>query len=55
MHSPIARSLGLKRRNRTTLELLCNVFIHIAVRSRLSPKMEEPFKERIELESLKPT
>ena len=49
MCSPIARSVVLKRRNRTTLELLGNVFIHIAARSRLSPQMAEPCKERIPL------
>ena len=31
----------------TTLELLGNVFIHIAARWRLSPQMAEPCKEQI--------
>ena len=31
MYSPIVRSVGLKRRNRTTFELLGNVFIHFDV------------------------
>ena len=40
-YSPIVRSVVLKRRNRTTLKLLGNVFIHIAARSRLSLQMVE--------------
>ena len=35
MYSPIARSVVLRRRNWTILELLGNAFIHIAARSRL--------------------
>ena len=46
MYSPIARSVVLKR-NWTIVELLGNVFIHIAGRSRLSLQMEEPCKEWI--------
>ena len=37
----------LKRRNRTTLELVGNSFIHIAARSRLALQMPEPCKEQI--------
>ena len=47
MYSPIARSVVLKRRNQTTLEMLGNIFNHISARLRLSPQMVEPCKERI--------
>ena len=47
MYSPIARSVVLRRRNRIIIDLLYNVFIHNAARSRLSPQMAEPCKERI--------
>ena len=47
MYSSIARSVVLKRRNRTTLELLGNILIHITAGSRLSPQMVEPCKEWI--------
>ena len=38
MYSPIARSVVLRRRNRTIIDLLGNVFIHNAARSRVSRK-----------------
>ena len=47
MYSPTTRSLVLKRTNRTIVELLGNIFIHIAARSRLSLQMAESCKERI--------
>ena len=47
MYLPIARSVILKRRNQTTIDLLGNVFIHNAARSRLSPQMAKLCKERI--------
>ena len=37
----------LGRRNRTIIDLLGNVFIHYAARSRLSTKMAKACKERI--------
>ena len=52
MYSNIARSVVL-RRNRTIIELLDNIFIHIADRSRLSAQMVEPCKERIGLRKLR--
>ena len=47
IHSPTARSVVLRRRNRTIIDLIGNVFIHNGARSRLSPQMAEPCKERI--------
>ena len=47
MYSSIARSVVLKRGNRTTIELLGIVFIHIAAGSKLSPEMAEPYKEQM--------
>ena len=47
MYLPIARSVVLRRRNWTIIDLLGNVFIHNAARSRLSPQMVKPCKERI--------
>ena len=46
-YSPIARSVVLRWRNQTIIDLLGNVFIHNAARSRLSPQMAKPCKERI--------
>ena len=39
----------LRRRNRTIIDLLGNIFIHNAARSRLSPQRVELCKEQIEL------
>ena len=47
MSSPNARSVVLRRRNQTIIDLLGNVFIHNAARPRLSPQMAKPCKERI--------
>ena len=47
IYSPIARSVVLKRRNWTTLELSGNVSFILLIRSRLFPQMAEPCKERI--------
>ena len=47
MYSPIVRSVFFKRRNRTIVDLLGNVFIHNAARLRLSSQIVEPRKERI--------
>ena len=46
MYSPIARSVVLRRRYWTLIDLLSNVFIHKVARSRLSTQMAEPCKER---------
>ena len=48
MYSPIARSVVLKR-NRTIIDHLGIVFIHNAARSRLSPQITKPCKERIQI------
>ena len=47
LYSPIARSVVLRRRNQTIIDLFGNVFIHNAARSRLSLQMAKPCKERI--------
>ena len=47
MYSPIARSVVLRRRNQTKIDLLGNIFIHNAATSRLSLQMVEPRKEQI--------
>ena len=47
MYSPIARSVVLRRRNRTIINLFGNIFFHNAARSKLSPQMAEPCKEHI--------
>ena len=47
MYSPIARSVVLRRRNQTIIDLLGKVFIHNAARSKLSLQMAKPCKERI--------
>ena len=47
IYSLIARSVVLRRRNWTIIDLLGNVFIHNPARSRLSPQMAELCKERI--------
>ena len=47
MYSSIARSVVLRRRNRTIIDLLGKVFIHNAARSRLSLQMAKPCKERL--------
>ena len=49
MYSPIARSVVLRWKNWTIIELLGNVFIHNAARLRLSPQMAKPCKEQIVL------
>ena len=54
MYSPFARSVVLRRRNRTIIDLLGNVFIHKAARSRLSPQMVEPCKEQGRSQPLTP-
>ena len=46
MYSPVARSVVLRRRNRTIIDLLDNVFIHNAAKSKLYPQMAEPCKVR---------
>ena len=46
MYLPTARSVVLRRRNQTIIDLLGNVFIHNAARSNLSPQMAKPCKER---------
>ena len=51
MYSPNAMSVVLRRRNQTIINLLGNVFIHNAARSRLSPQMLEPYKDRMQQKS----
>ena len=47
MYSPIERSVVLRKRNRTIIDLLGNVFIHNAARSRLSPQIAKLCKDQI--------
>ena len=47
MYSPTARSEVLRRRNRTIIDMLGNVFIQNGARLRLSLQMAKPCKKRI--------
>ena len=51
MYLPIARSVLLRRRNRTMVGLLGNVLIYTGARSRISPQMVEPCKEQSNMNS----